>query len=204
VSARLRYQTLLSVYRTFIVDEGNGVIYRKGTTLNASGVHLNLEGLWTNWLIASQAGLTNDAAAFSEGMKNALEIMRGTRLGLFQLVTGTLGAFASRPIDVDDAVWKLREYPLGKQDFDYDRRIDPEFCLAPWPHNPWKNDWTTEDRTHGLGSYPLFERSLDTEYEWKYEPATYRDVESPVVGGNADFLVAYWFARRYGVIGPDL
>jgi hypothetical protein len=75
--------------------------------------------------------------------------------------------------------------------------------MAPWPNNPWKNDWTTHDRTHGLGSYPFFERNLDVDYEWKTEPAAYVGWAEQVLGGNADYLVAYWFARRHGVIGAE-
>ena len=98
----------------------------------------------------------------------------------------------------------MREFQVPKRNLTYDHRLDPDFCLSPYPSLPWKGDWTTNDRSEGLYSYPLFERNMDQSFQWKSGPMDYRGWASPVAGGYSDYLFAYWFARHFGVIDASM
>ncbi len=200
---RLRYEIMFSALESLIIEYGNGTTYTKGLSLDASGTHLTLLGLWDAYTMASDAG-HDHAYDYRVGLRNGLEIMKQNRLGLYQLVAGTLGDFPAPPPQLEAALWTLREFPVVKQDFDIDHRISRSFCLAPWPALPWKQDWEQEDRTRSIVSYPLFEKSLDQDYQWKNGPNMYRSYAGSVEGAAVDFLVAYWFGRYHGVITPEM
>jgi hypothetical protein len=86
---------------------------------------------------------------------------------------------------------------------DFDWRINPGFCMSPFPSLPWKNDWTTSDRFDSLTGYTLYEKVPDV-FAFKAGPFDFRGGASPVVDPGADYLFAYWFGRHFGVIAPDL
>jgi hypothetical protein len=199
----LTYEVMYPALEPVLIDEGTGIAYLKGLALDSSGTHLSMVGLWNLWQIAHELGHEHEGD-YRIAMRHALETMGATRLGLFQLVTGTLGDYATPPPERERGLWLLREYPIVKQDLDFDHRVSAEFCMAPWPALPWKNDWTVEDRSRSLAMLPLFERNLDHDYQWKAGPNEYKSNASTVEGAYIDFLVAYWFARYYGVITPEM
>lgn len=203
LTERLRFEALFAATELFLIDQGNGVQNQYGAMVDASGIHLCLLRLFEGTVITER--LADDHLAdFRRGLRRQIEIMRSHRLGLLDLVAGTLGDFASRPPEVDDAIWRLREYQVPKVDVAIEHRLDPDFCMSPYPYLPWKGDWTVNDRSRGLHGYPLFENNMDQTYEWKRNPFDYRSGASPVEGANVDFLVAYWFARFYGVIDASM
>jgi hypothetical protein len=136
-------------------------------------------------------------------MRNAMETMRHTRLGLFQLVTGTLSGLSPLPAEVEDAIWVMREFPAPKEHHDYDWRINPTFCMSPFPSLPWKVDWATTDRTQGIHGWPAFERDYDI-YAFRGNPMDYAGGASPLQDPASDYLFAYWFGRYFQVITPDM
>ena len=104
-----------------------------------------------------------------------------------------------QPADAENARWRLREIAAPKVPLDVDRRVSPDFVMAPYPSAPWKNDWTTTNRSQSLHGYPLFELPLDV-YEWRSSPFDYeRDATGRSYPG-ADYSHAYWLARFLGVI----
>ncbi|MCD6499552.1 MAG: hypothetical protein J7M25_14765, partial [Deltaproteobacteria bacterium] len=199
VSCRLRYQSQFSAERTFIVDYANGASWEYGTS-DWSGNHLHLQSMLTMYQSTSQAGDGSTAGDVQEGMANGLDIMRHTRLGLYQLVMATLGDFTTPPPELDEALWVLREFPAPKVSLAYDWSINPAFCMSPFPELPWKNDWTTADRTQSIRSHPLFERPQADVYVWKSGAFDYRSGATTWLAPGADYLFAYWFGRYFGVI----
>ena len=81
---------------------------------------------------------------------------------------------------------------------DVDHRVSASFVMAPYPSLPWKNDWTTTDRTEGLYGYPLFETPLDV-YAWRSNPFNYQQNTSGSEFPGADYLHAYWLGRYLGL-----
>jgi len=201
--AWLRYEELFPLMQPFVIDMGNGVRYDYGSTLDCSGDHLIIQSLLVLYALTHELGHRHEAD-YRDGLRKALEIMRDTRLGFLQLVAGTLGSFNPRPPEVEDALWVMREFQVPKTNVTYDHRIDPDFCLSPYPSLPWKGDWTTANRFEGLYSYPLFERNMDESFQWKSTPMEFRGWASPVAGGYSDYLFAYWFGRHFGVIDATM
>jgi hypothetical protein len=117
-------------------------------------------------------------------------------LPLWNLLQGAFGA-TKDPAAIDDALWRLREMPFPKPTHVVDHRVSPEFCMSPHPSLPWKNDWTTTDRTQSLRSYPLFEDAMDLyrfRTEMKYDGSSLARPPAP------EYLMAYWFGRKFGLI----
>ena len=98
---------------------------------------------------------------------------------------------------MDDVLWRLREMPFPKPIVNVDHRINPAFCMSPYPSLPWKNDWTTTDRTQALRSVPLFEEALDI---FRFRTETQYDGVTPAKPPAPEYLMAYWFGRKHGLI----
>jgi hypothetical protein len=101
-------------------------------------------------------------------------------------------------IDIDNARWRLREIPAARMQLDIDHRVGPGFVMAPFPDLPWKNDWTTSDRTGALYGYPLFEMPLDV-YAWRSGPFDYFGNREGNTSPSVDYLHAYWLGRYLGL-----
>jgi hypothetical protein len=76
--------------------------------------------------------------------------------------------------------------------------VGAEFVMAPFPSLPWKNDWTTTDRTDGLYGPPLFELPLDV-YVWRSGPFDYSGNVVDRLSPSVDYLHAYWLGRYLGL-----
>jgi hypothetical protein len=204
--AYLEYEGYYPVISQWLVDMGNGSTYEYGIS-DWSGNHLNLQSLLVLLVAADHAAgpinnLESHAADYRVGMAQGLDRMRDTRIGLLQLVYGALGTYPSPPPELEDAIWVLREMPVPKaHEIPIDWRVNPSFCMSPFPSLPWKMDWAdpNSDRFQSLVSVPLFERPADG-FEWKSNPKSFRGGQSPVQEPGADFLFAYWFGRWAGVI----
>ncbi len=191
------YEALFIVVKPVLIGLGNGASYEYGTS-DWSGNNLTVNGLLIPYVIAEYLKHPH-LQQYRVGMRNGLQRLRHTRLGLYQLVTGALGDFATPPPELDDALWVLREFAAPKVRHEIDHRLSDEFCMSPFPNLPWKMDWSEHDRTKSLHSYPLFERNVD-DVQWKSDPFEYKGGVSERLDAGTDFLFAYWFARRYGVI----
>jgi hypothetical protein len=101
----------------------------------------------------------------------------------------------------DNVLWCMREFPYPKPTAgDIDRTLDPEWSPSPYPSLPWKLDWTTNSgRRSGLYSYPMFMRNTNN-YYWRSGPMPYGGGGGTIEHHGADFLFAYWVARKHGVI----
>ena len=204
-----KYSAMYTETKQYIVDNGNGSTYTHGVS-DWSGNQLNMETLLVLKVIAKELEgsaivLDNHLNDFEEGMRTGLARLSYTRLGLYQLVYATLGAFTDVRPEVEDSLWVLREFASPKEYFDIDWRINPEFVMSPSPNLPWKNDWVESDdhRTQSLIAYPLFERNPDN-YQWKVMPTTYTGSGNSVMSHMSDYLIAYWFGRYYGVIDENM
>jgi len=197
---KLAVETLWTGVKYWLVDQGNGPLWQYGTS-DWSGNHLIIQGLLVPYVVSSQLN-DNHTDELSQGLRKSLELMRDTRLGLFQLIGASLGGFNPAPPELEDNRWVLREFPAPKVRHAIDKRIHSSFCMSPFPSLPWKNDWTTGDRFASLNGYPLFEKVPDV-FAWKQGPFEFRDYLSTEEEPGTDFLFAYWFGRYYGFIQPD-
>jgi hypothetical protein len=102
-----------------------------------------------------------------------------------------------QPFAMDDFRWRMREFPFPKPDHVVDHRIRPDYVMSPYPSLPWKNDWTTTDRSQTLNTFPLFEDALDI-YRFRLG-LTYQG-DSRAHSPAAEYLIAYWFARKHNLI----
>ena len=196
---KLTYEALYAAGKTWLVDQGNGPLWEYGTS-DWSGNHLIIQGLLVPYLVSTELG-DGHASELSHGLRVALERMRHTRMGLFQMVGATLGDFPAPPPELEESLWVMREFPAPKVNHAFDWRINPSFCMSPFPSLPWKHDWTTNDRLDSLVAYPLFEKLPDV-YAWKQGPFEFHDETSSVENSGVDYLFAYWFGRLHGVIQP--
>jgi hypothetical protein len=200
-----KYLATFTYLQLWLVNMGNGSTYKYGVS-DWSGNFMNvktLAGYYTMELYLQKKGLlVLHVADFRQALTNALVNMRSTRVGFYQLAAATLGQFTTPPPELEDAVWTLRELPFPKVRYSIDWRINPSFCMSPFPSLPWKLDWDKgSDRTHSLTAYPVFERSPDI-MEWKADPGGYEWGASVRSSPGVDLLLAYWFGRYHGVISP--
>src|SRR5581483_2930248 len=77
-----------------------------------------------------------------------------------------IAAAARCPGALDLAKGVLDEipYPKAYGDCDVDYTIAGDYCMSPYPSDPWKLDWMTNDRTQSLVSYPYFYRGSEVNF----------------------------------------
>jgi len=204
-----KYLAIYQVMQAWVVDFADGCYYDYGTA-DWSGVYMTAKSLWAFWTMEHYLDQQDPEGTyhishtgeFEPALAQCLKQMRYTRVGFLQLVTSTLGTFASPPPEFEDSLWVLREFPAPKLLHNIDWSINPEFCISPFPELPWKYDWTTSDRKQSLYGFPLFERNPDN-IQWKGNPMVYRGGAGSVVGSGTEYLVAYWFGRYLGAIGEN-
>ncbi len=172
---------------------------REYMTGDWSGTHLTFaQFIAMHWLATKKPIPTVNAdTSVRKGFDKMKADFSPFRMGLWSVVFSKL-ASASAPVDVDNARWRLREMPSPRSMLDVDHRVSASFVMAPYPSLPWKNDWTTTDRTEGLFGYPLFETPLDV-YAWRSGPFDYRQNTSASEFPGADYLHAYWLGRYTGL-----
>lgn len=178
-------------------ESKNPIQYNDGIT-DWSGVNLRFTGALLQALLASEKNLGGDAVATTKAsIDRNHEILERQRLLVWHMIHAAFGSGAKTSPFVDDMRWRFREMPYPKLAFDVDHRLEADFCMSPYPNVPWKNDWTTSDRTNTRNQYPVFELPVDVNY-FKQHPiyAASGGVESPGV----EYLHAYWFARAQGLL----
>lgn len=172
---------------------------------DGSGVHLQSVGDLAEIFMAKRVNLGNSAtAAYKTLVDASYANLQRYRLPEWDLLAAAEGSDAGNaakvaPI-VENARTRLREVMVPKVSYAIDWTINPEFCMSPYPIQPWKGDWMqypTSDRTGGLNSAPLFATRNDV-LMWKVNNA-YRASE-PWETPGSDFLHLYWFARKYGLL----
>ncbi len=186
------------------VMKNNPVHYSQGIS-DWSGNHLRFVTLTIESLYANEANLGGDAQqAIKDNIDESHANLEKQRFVVWHLLHAAVGSGggASSPF-LDDTKWRMREIPYPKVSFDTDHRINPEFCMSPYPAFPWKNDWTNypdPDRTGSLREVPYFEYKNDVNL-WKsgYEYKGPSNYETPGV----EVLHAYWYARKHGLFSAN-
>lgn len=179
-----------TVYSNGIADwSGTHLSFVEYVVFNTLGQRYPLPGVRAKSAVAS--GVDAIYAHFTK-----------VRMGLWSVAFASLGA-APRPAAADDARWRLREFPTPKPQFDVDHRINPAFVMSPYPSQPWKNDWTRNDRTQSLRGYPLFEGMACRVYAWSANTFEYRVNSTGTSFPGADYLHAYWLGRQLGVFAAN-
>jgi hypothetical protein len=207
LSKYLEYAAYYKVVAPWLTATGNGSVYWYGIA-DWSGIHLGIQTLLALVMGAETASdplliLEYHALTYRDAMATALDRLRHTRIGLAQLVYGTLGSFSEPPPELEDALWVLREMPAPKERYEIDYSINPAFCLSPFPEEPWKLDWLQTDRFQSLSVYPLFEKG-PRNYRWKVPPGSFDGTATGDWEPGVDYLFAYWLGRYFGVIRPDM
>lgn len=183
------------VYRTPIAQ--NTKLYSQGTA-DWSGLNLGFVGNLFKMTLAERYDVGgNGKTTYAKVIEDSWQGLRRQRLPLWNLLRGAFGNGPADPASIDDALWRLREMPFPKPIQEVDHRISPDFCMSPYPSLPWKNDWTTTDRTQALRSVPLFEEALDIyrfRLEMRYAGSAQARPPAP------EYLIAYWFGRKHGLI----
>jgi hypothetical protein len=104
-----------------------------------------------------------------------------------------------------DALWALRELPQPRSQISVGLTNLPSYSASPIPNLPWKRDWATDQgRAVGIEAPPLWVMPQGA-YAWKNcpLPGVLRRAARDDLDSSSDLLLAYWFGRRYGVIGPN-
>ncbi|HEY3448705.1 MAG TPA: hypothetical protein VGK67_20270 [Myxococcales bacterium] len=197
-SRLLQFEQLFAKERGWIVDQGNGAMWEYGTS-DWSGNHLIVQSLLTLYLLCDETN--NHTSDLRRANRIALENLRDTRLGLYQLITATVGDFGGvvQP-ELEEALLVMQEIAAPKVFEDVDWRVNPSYSMSPFPSLPWKNDWMDGGRLQSLRAYPIYEAPRDV-FAWKDGPFRFRSGLYPPSPG-ADYLFAYWFARKFGVVDP--
>lgn len=168
-----------------------------------SGMNLNVTGLLAQTLLAEHHGRRTALSLNRLALRRSARMLRRTRRTLHLLAAAGKGGRAG--IDASEAIWALRELPFPRPTLLEDRALRADYCLAPYPNLPWKNDWETNlGRAHGYVSAPWFARNLRN-YVWKEDPfpklvGTGRAGEDYA---SVDLIFAYWAGRAWGLIGPN-
>ncbi len=183
-----------------ILQQGNITMVYKNGIADWSGTHLALVEYMMFRLLAERYALPGiDAGStLRHGIEKIYRTFAKVRLGLWSVPFAKLGT-SPHPDAAETARWRLRELPAPKPQLDVDHRIRPDYVMSPFPSAPWKQDWTQNDRTQSLRSYPLFEASAYTVYDWKQSPFEYRSNNIGLAYPGVDYLIAYWLGRYLGV-----
>jgi hypothetical protein len=187
-----------------VLNQGNvTMVYSKGTA-DWSGTHLGFVGYNYFGILASRYELKgiDSGSTLRHGIENINTEFSKTRMGLWSVAFATMGT-QPHPEAAENARWRLRELPAPKTQLNVDHRINDAYVMSPFPVLPWKNDWTTSDRTQSLRMYPLFESSTYAEYSWSRSPLDYK-VDTTFIGyPGVDFSLAYWFGRAKQVLSAE-
>jgi hypothetical protein len=181
------------------IANGNNMIYMYGIA-DWSGTHLTAVQFLLYNLLSELHPLPNQdtTTALQSGMEKLHKEFAPVRLGLLSVAFAKL-AKSPHPDAATAARWRLRELPAPKIQIDEDHRINPSYVMSPFPSAPWKKDWMETDRTQSLRSYPLFEATAYTVYDWKQSPFEYRSDNRNLAYPGADYLLAYWLGRSLKV-----
>ncbi len=169
-----------------------------------SGTHLELTSMTVQHRVADRLGEGLHRRAVELGLRRSALRLAPVRRSLHALIAAAYGGLPAA--DAADAVQALRELPFPRAE-GYAMRpaLRADFCAAPYPTLPWKRDWTTnQGRSHGLVMPPFYEQPAGN-YVWKDVPypSTTGQGASATSHHSADYLVAYWMARKAGLIGPQ-
>ncbi|HZU98641.1 MAG TPA: hypothetical protein VFF73_18190 [Planctomycetota bacterium] len=133
--------------------------------------------------------------------KAAYGNMANARMGLLDVLAGASsvpGAAAAGKEILEEL-----PYPKFVGDAECDLRITSEFCMCPFPSDPWKNDWmTNRGREQGIEGRPYFQRGCQDNV-WNTAALDFTFGANVGLQPAQDFLNAYWFARYTGQIGPN-
>jgi hypothetical protein len=177
------------------VIEAAGLQTKAYATADWSGTHLTFVQMLGMLLLDGKKSLPTANAQTS--LRKGIEKMRSDfsvyRMGIWSVLFATKVTTPNQT-DIDDARWRLREIPAPRLQLNIDHRVGSSFVMGPFPSLPWKNDWTTNDRTDSLHGYPLFELPLDV-YAWRSGPFDYVGNREGVKSPSIDFLHAYWLGR---------
>lgn len=178
-----------------VVVQNTPVMYEQGIA-DWSGLNLGFVSGVFHMTLAEHLDLGGDAAdTYRASIEDGYGALSRQRLPLWDLLHGAYGQQSAAA--VEDAVARLREMPFPKSVQTVDHRVSPAFCLSPYPSLPWKNDWTTTDRTQPLRTVPLFEEAHDI-----YRFRTYVDWRGAMTARPPapEYLLAYWFGRKHALI----
>jgi hypothetical protein len=143
-----------------------------------------------SWRGAAAKGIT-DGFGFSGKYRNGI------------VATAAAGANAPGASDIVKGVLTEIAYPksLGNATIDYS--VASDWSVSPYPSDPWKMDWMQNPyRVQGLYSLPYFYRGGDQNY-WNRSPLMTGSTPDHELEPGQDFLVAYWYLRSTGVLGPN-
>jgi hypothetical protein len=168
-------------------------------TADWSGTHLTFVTFMGLSLLDARKPLPTGSIAPSlqAGITKMRSDFTAFRMGLWSVLFATKTATPAQ-VDIDNARWRLREVPSPRMQLAIDHRVSASFVMSPYPNLPWKNDWTTTDRTDSLRGYPLFEQPLDV-YVWRSGPFKYEGNREGVEGPSIDYQHAYWLGRYLGL-----
>ncbi|MBL4845757.1 MAG: hypothetical protein JKY65_09535 [Planctomycetes bacterium] len=185
----------------FNVAIGGGFHF-KGVT-DWSGTHLNIVGLMLNARLAEIHNYWVAKPLSRLALRRAAKGLRKIRRSLHMIVAAGLAPSSS--LDASDAIWALRELPQPRSQLAVGLTNLPSYSASPVPNLPWKQDWDTNSgRAVGIEAPPLWVMPQGS-YAWKNCPLP-RVVSRGIRGelnASSDLLMAYWFGRCYGVIGPN-
>ncbi|MBZ0274429.1 hypothetical protein K8I61_20525 [bacterium] len=197
---RQRYDSLFNPAYELWVRAGNGMFYLWGIS-DWSGQHLNTVGMLTLQLLADAMDDAPRRALIRAGWEAGMHNTPATRYVLFPIAAYAFGDPGPGYDKIfEEAIWGLREVPYPKGWFYTDYRIDPGWCASPLPALFWKFDWLQGGRHQALYARPYFELNSSS-CLWTNNPL---EVGGGGVGNwidaSADYLHAYWLARRYGLL----
>ena len=185
----------------FNVALGGGFHF-KGVT-DWSGTHLNIVGLLAGARLAEIHNYWLAKPISKLALRRAAKGLEKIRRSLHMIVAAGLAPSSS--LDTRDALWALRELPQPRSQIAVGLYQLPSYSASPIPNLPWKGDWATDQgRAVGIEAPPLWVMPQGS-YAWKNCPlpgVVPRGVRSEL-NASSDLLMAYWFGRRYGVIGPN-
>ncbi len=179
--------------------ENAGFQTKQMATADWSGTHLTFVEFAGLTMLNARKPLptVNAATSLRKGIEKMQSDFTTFRMGLWSVLFATKVTTPAQA-DIDNARGRMREIPAPRMALDIDHRVGPGFVMFPYPSVPWKNDWTTHDRTDSLYGYPLFTLPLDV-YVWRSGPLDYSGNHENVQSPSADYLHAYWLGRYLGL-----
>ena len=181
------------------IIENAGFQTKEMATADWSGTHLTFVEFIGMIMLDARRPLptVNASTTLRKGIEKMQSDFSNFRMGLWSVLFATkvTTPFAA---DIANAKSRLVEMPVPRMQLDIDHRVSAAFVMCPFPRLPWKNDWTTTDRTDSLHGYPLYESALDI-YMWRSGPFDYQGSHEGYASPSIDYLHAYWLGRYLGL-----
>ncbi len=179
---------------------GSGIMNVQGIA-DWSGQHLGAVTFCCLRILGGASPDPDEQGWRQVGQAGALAAYHDNGVGRMALLSAIAAAWnASGAADMTRDVLAEIPFPKPFGDATVERSVSDDYCVSPYPSDPWKGDWMSNPgRVQALTGLPLFYCGTDENY-WSRGPLNTGSSVNGVVPTSQDYLHAYWLGRAIGAL----